>query len=293
MRLSVAPRRAFTLVELLVVIAIIGVLVGLLLPAVQQAREAARRTQCFNNLRQIGLAMHNYESAMRRLPSGWNVSQVDGGPGWGWALAIMPFMEQNNVSAQINHHLPIAHSFHDTIRTQLIPTFVCPSDIGKTPFLMGKEDGLPPDATTVDQGDPLFNISKTNYVGVFGTMEIEDNELNGDGTFYANSLVRFRDLTDGLSNTVIIGERGSRLGGSVWHGFIPEAAEAGARVVGIADHTPNHPNHHFDDFSSYHPLGAHFVLGDCSTRMISDAIDIEVYQAMMTKAGGEVNKLEN
>ncbi|MCA9133857.1 MAG: DUF1559 domain-containing protein, partial [Planctomycetales bacterium] len=100
-------QRGFTLVELLVVIAIIGVLVGLLLPAVQAAREAARRMQCTNNLRQLGLAVHNYESANRRLPSGWIANNLRGEPGWGWAAALLPFMEGSNLHQQIDFGIAI------------------------------------------------------------------------------------------------------------------------------------------------------------------------------------------
>jgi hypothetical protein len=133
-------------------------------------------------------------------------------------------------------------------------------------------------------------VSYPNYIGVFGTLEIEDNLYKGDGTFYGNSSIRIRDLSDGVSNTMIYGERNSKLGGSIWHGFIEEAAEAPARFLGSTDHTPNSPVGHFDDFSSHHTGGAHFIMGDCSTRLVSNNIDIVVYQALATRSGGEVTQ---
>lgn len=285
-------RRAFTLVELLVVIAIIGVMVGLLLPAVQAAREAARRSQCSNNLRQIGLGLHNYEATYRRLPSGWIANTPDGEPGWSWAVALLPYLEQDNIMQEINVGLPIEDDVHANVRTYVIPTFICPSDTGKNVFRMAKGDGHHDHdhgfATNVDLGEYLFSMSKSNYAGVFGTMELEDDPYNGDGTFYGNSRTKFRDIVDGLSNTIIVGERSSRLGGSIWHGVIPEATEPESRIVGVVDHTPNNPIGHFEDFSSYHAVGAHFIMGDCSVRMISDNVDENVYKAMATRAGDEV-----
>ena len=102
-----SKRTAFTLVELLVVIAIIGILIGLLLPAVQAVREAARRTSCMNNLHQIGVAVHNYEAAFGHLPPGWKASSQLGLPGWGWAAAILNQMEEGNLSDQLNFAVPI------------------------------------------------------------------------------------------------------------------------------------------------------------------------------------------
>ncbi len=288
------PRRlssAFTLVELLVVIAIIGILVGLLLPAVQSAREAARRMQCSNHVRQLGLAVHNYESTYRRLPSGWIVSNAHGEPGWGWAAALLPFMEGSNLHQQIDYHRPIQDARNAAVRVSVVPTFLCPSDVGPNLFEIAAGDGHDHihDATaSVDDGMPkLFSVSKSNYVGMFGTFELENAPFNGDGMFYGNSRIKFADVTDGLSNTLMVGERSSKLGGSLWQGNIAAALEPHARIVGVADHGPNDPHSHFEDFGSYHTGGVNFMRADVSVSYISDNIDLNVYQAMATRAGGE------
>lgn len=294
---TTASRRAFTLVELLVVIAIIGILVGLLLPAVQAAREAARRMQCSNNMRQLGIAVHNYESAYKRLPAGWNDNFRSGEPGWGWAAGLLPFMEGGNAYKQINFSIAIEEEIHHEVRELVIPTFLCPSDPGETIFRIGAGDDhdhghehrLPPGTRLDDAAEEhLFDISRSNYVAMFGTFEIEDAPYRGNGMFYGNSKTKFADVTDGLSNTLMIGERGSRLGYSIWHGNIPEAAQPHARILGVADHTPNHPSGHFEDFQSYHTGGVNFMRGDTSVTFLPENIDHEVYMAMATRTGGEV-----
>lgn len=297
-RNGVANKRSmagFTLVELLVVIAIIGVLVGLLLPAVQAAREAARRAQCSNNLRQIGLGLSNYESGFRRFQRGWVDNNASTRPGWAWGHALLPFIEQNSLYQQIDHRFDTTSITTQPFLTAVIPTFQCPSDPGGPTFEIGEEEeGDDHDhdegVHNVDEGHKLFRIAKSNYVGVFGTLEIEEHPYNGDGVFFGNSMIRTQDIVDGLSNTMIVGERGSKLGGSVWHGWIHGAAEASARFLGSTDHTPNSPVGHFDDFSSFHSTGAHFIFADCSTRLLSNSIDLAVYQALATRRGGEINQ---
>jgi len=279
----------FTLVELLVVIAIIGVLVGLLLPAVQAAREAARRAQCSSNLRQLGLGLSNYESGFRRFPRGWIDNNATTRPGWAWGHALLPFIEQGTLYQQIDHRFDVVSPTTQGFLTAVIPTFQCPSDPGESTFEIGEEDGdehghdEKGGGHHVDEGHKLFRVAKSNYGGVFGTLEIEDNLYAGDGVFFGNSMIRTQDIVDGLSNTTIVGERSNRLGGSVWHGWIHGAAEAPARFLGSTDHTPNNPVGHFDDFSSFHTTGAHFIFADCSTKLLSNSIDLAVYQALATR----------
>lgn len=292
-------RSGFTLVELLVVIAIIGILVGLLLPAVQAAREAARRMQCSNNVRQLGIAMHNFESAYRTLPSGWISNGTSGAPGWGWGAKLLPFMESNNLYGNINLDAEIDADAHQAVRETVVTTFVCPSDPFPNIFNITEGDshhGHNHSATGDDDddhgrldehGDVLFQVAKSNYIGMFGTFELEDAPYNGNGMFFGNSSLKFRDVTDGLSNTLMIGERSGKLGGSIWHGNIPEAAESFARILGVSDHSPNDSHGHFEDFSSYHTGGVNFMRADTSTFFLPNSIDESVYHAMSTRAGGE------
>ena len=129
---AAARRPAFTLIELLVVIAIISILVGLLLPAVQKVREAANRTGCLNNLKQLGLALHNYHDSQGSFPPAFSCHpQLDPtytAPGWGWASRLLPHIEQDNVARQINYGLPVEDSNNLNPRTTILKIFICPSD---------------------------------------------------------------------------------------------------------------------------------------------------------------------
>jgi hypothetical protein len=219
-----------------------------------------------------------------------------GEPGWGWAAALLPYMEGDNVYNTINPKIAIEDDIHAPVRTTIISSYICPSDPGEPLFNITEGDGhdhiLPAALDIDDDGEVLFQISKANYVAMFGTFELEDAPYKGDGMFYGNSKIRWADVTDGLSNTLMTGERGSRLGKSIWHGNIPEASEPHARILGVADHAPNYPAGHFEDFSSFHPAGVNFLRADSSVSFYSQTIDIVVYQAMATRTGGEVVSVE-
>jgi len=295
--------RGFTLIELLVVIAIIAVLIALLLPAVQQAREAARRTQCKNNLKQLGLALHNYHDVHSLFPSGWVAvdpvtrthSPHEGLNGAGWGTMILPNIEQSNLYSQFNANFAI----HDPVNTAflgtVIPAWQCPSDPKPEKWEI-EEEGSP--------GTVLAELPTANYIGVFGTEELDgcenaigvapvspSGQCRGDGVFYHNSRIRFRDITDGTTNTFMLGERrtDTALGWyTTWPGMVAEGEEAFQRILGSADHVPNDPVAHLDDFSSNHTGGSQFVLGDGSVRFISENIDHGLYQSLATIRGGEV-----
>ena len=302
MKLKEKPRIGFTLIELLVVIAIIAVLVALLLPAVQQAREAARRTQCKNNLKQIGLALHNYHDVHQTFPPGWIAiddtgaqSAHEGTSGVGWAAMILPYIEQQNVYSQFNASLPLTDAANATFLSNQIPAYKCPSDPQPDTWEI-EEEGSP--------GTVLAKLPIANYIGSFGTEELDgcenapgtapvsaNGQCRGDGIFYHNSRIRIADITDGTTNTYMVGERKTvPLDGwfSTWPGMIAEGEEAFQRVCGSADHTPNHPDTHLDDFSSRHAGGAQFCQADGSVRFISESIDRGVYQSLATIQGGEV-----
>jgi len=248
--------RGFTLIELLVVIAIIAILVSLLLPAVQQAREAARTTQCRNNLKQIGLALHNYHDAHRTFPPAYVGSPVvsgtafgvtfpddnlNGPSGLGWGALILPFIEQSVLYQQLDSSVPLwAPQQAAAIRTK-VNAFLCPSATGGD---NGFELRRYTTGSNESPGDPLpyspgIFLSHSHYVTMAGTQgpwarptaysadfSVAEPVSGGgsatiNGAFFRNSRIRISDVTDGTSNTVFAGEHTSRLSDKTWVGAVP------------------------------------------------------------------------
>jgi prepilin-type N-terminal cleavage/methylation domain-containing protein/prepilin-type processing-associated H-X9-DG protein len=319
MRHTTRVRRAFTLIELLVVIAIIAILIALLLPAVQQAREAARRSTCKNNLKQIGLALHNYHDTYKTFPPGYIFDVRDAAAGtccresWGWTAMILPHIDQKPLFEQLGvskQGLDQGIATGGTAYQQLLQTpldvFRCPSDPGGnngvTVTHQNRHFGGGIGTTTAGWGN--WVASSSNYVGVLGNRErVGSNYPNPDdtnGIFSYNSRVRIADITDGTSNTFLVGERDAKncRGGS-WVGTRNPYGGNGSRgiylLVGGAHGAAlvlNAPPWDGNDlcgegFSSYHTGGAHFVLADGHVVFVSDNINFN--STNRNAAGGSAN----
>ncbi|HEV3236661.1 MAG TPA: DUF1559 domain-containing protein [Gemmataceae bacterium] len=290
-------RRGFTLIELLVVIAIISILIGLLLPAVQKVREAAARMSCSNNLRQMGLACHGFHDTLGAFPPGYVATAAYPAttPGWGWGAYLLPHIEQDNLYGQIDFTQPVQNSL--AIQTR-INVYLCPSDT--------------PPASTFALTDPAYGTvtlaAPSSYAATVGQDASEVDAPTGDGIFYRNSRVRITDITDGTSQTTMIGDRAWVQTQGIWAGAPNNAVtRPGPRNVWrFATASPQalilvHNNWiniqtdadgGLDDFSSNHTGGINLLFADGSVRFIhsivADGSEHRDFWAMGTIAGGEV-----
>jgi prepilin-type N-terminal cleavage/methylation domain-containing protein/prepilin-type processing-associated H-X9-DG protein len=323
-----SPQSGFTLVELLVVIAIVAILIGLLLPAVQRVREAAHRTQCTNNLKQVGLALHNYEGVNKVFPPGYlsNPSDPamgpvdpafnDAGPGWSWLALLLPYVEQDSLYKALRLDLPCYHPANVAAVRTTVKGFLCPSDGG------GQNPGAGGPVSLPDiNGKTLAVFGRSNYVHNVGSSTLWCSwpvTLQPNGVLYRNSTTRIADVTDGLSNTVFAGERSSNLADAVWPGVVPFSVhfqyppflsigsggvnrpyDGPGSFVGahggpcpyedpVVIHPPNSPLGHGDQMQSMHPGGANILLGDGSVHFYSDGHALSTWAALISRNGGEV-----
>jgi prepilin-type N-terminal cleavage/methylation domain-containing protein/prepilin-type processing-associated H-X9-DG protein len=280
-------RRAFTLIELLVVMGIISILMSMLLPAVQNAREAARRTQCQNNLKQLCLALHNYHEVHSTFPPGFTTSSIGWSDqsAWGWGVMILPMIEQSPTYRQLDPGQPdrLTQAVRNPSKLKLLqtplPIFFCPSDSGP---LLNPMRRLDPTGVNVE-------VARSNFIGSHGVKRSHP----GDGVFDRDTSCRLRDIVDGTTNTFLLGERAyhrfhdcDESGGAIWAGVttystcpaLPDdgpfgvIANASFRLqtgLWLEDPTYRVPTH---CFSSVHPGGAHFGLCDGSVRFVSENV---------------------
>jgi hypothetical protein len=260
-------------------------------------------------MKQIGLGLHMYHDTFGRLPAGWQGRDPDGHahedwlgqPGWGWAAAILPYVEQDALSeGSIVYELPITEHENELARETVVKLYRCPTDIGEDTFILHAEDHggghthgpAAPDPHAHEEDE--YVLATANYVGVFGRYDPHDvyeGSQSADGSFVHRRQFAFRDFLDGTSNTLIVGERHSRVSYSTWVGAVHGGEHGPARVVGVSKYPPN-SNYDVEsathNFSSLHPAGTQFVAADGSVKLIAESIDMRLYHALCTRAGGEV-----
>lgn len=291
MKLDPASRKGMTLIELIVVVAIIAILIGLTLPAVLVARATASRMQCSNNLRQIGLGLSNYHSALGQLPSGVRLGSDEPLPSLTWLARILPFVEQDALWKETTAAFAITKQVTSTPHpiATVVRLYGCPSDgrVGTAMVTRGK-----------------FPVALTSYLGVSGK-----NGGSKDGILYNNSTIRFTDIIDGTSNTLMVGERppSKDLWYGWWYAGIGTGNGTADMVLGVREPSPV-PDAYIPDcgglplhfgpgrldnmcdafhYWSQHPGGANFLYADGSVRFLPYSAD-SVMPALASRAGGEV-----
>ena len=293
------PRKGFTLVELLVVIAIIGILIALLLPAVQAAREAARGMKCANNLKQMGLAMHLYEDAHSCFPPGanWEAPNLQS---FGFHCFLLPYMEQLGMHEQLDFTQDILDGLNLEVTEKISATLLCPSYAGEM----------------TESFTPGYDAIVTNYSGVMGAGRRSEDRIDLgphcgsyylDGILVPGNRVRIRDVTDGTSHTLAIGERTYNL--RIWTRGVQFQGNLRNPSAVCVTSTKNvrYPINSdpgvycyapcstrtlwFNDlfFGSQHPGGAHFMFADGSIHFLTDDIELELYKDLASMDGGEGN----
>jgi prepilin-type N-terminal cleavage/methylation domain-containing protein/prepilin-type processing-associated H-X9-DG protein len=271
----------FTLVELLVVIAIIGVLVSLLLPAVQAAREAARRTSCLNNTVQLGVAVHNYEFSTEHLPAG--TINPDGpirseadGQHVSWIVQILPYIEMRNVYNRFDQQAGAYAPVNSQVRATPISVLICPSF---------------PGAETVAND----TVAVSTYAGCYNDVEVPI-DVDNDGLLFLNSAVKYTDILDGSSQTILIGETRSEDSLGWMSGTRATLRNTDRFDVSSWRARPGQPPPpvfgplEVGGFSSGHPGGANFAFADGSCRFIREDIDVETFHQFGNRADGALQE---
>jgi prepilin-type N-terminal cleavage/methylation domain-containing protein/prepilin-type processing-associated H-X9-DG protein len=299
--MTTQARRALTIIELLVVLAIVGVMLAMLVPAVQAARESARRTSCLNNLKQIGTALQSYHSHARSFPPGYRTlvnssDSDDEGPGWGWAAFILQHVEESNVAQLVKLDEPIESPANEPARMVSIATYTCPSDSQLHSVV---------EIPSIANDTVICQAAAASYVGSVGTVRQTCKVCRDrfDGVFGRNSRTSLSNITDGVTKTMLVGERQHGLSTPVWAGvvtrsMIVDRLKAGKVAAGPA-YVLGTTFLHGDEeeleersretvaeiFGSDHPGVMNFAFCDGSVRPVAVGIDDKTFMALSTARG--------
>jgi len=327
--LSGRRRSGFTLIELLVVIAIIAILIGLLLPAVQKIREAANRMKCSNQLKQIGLALHNYHDTNGTLPPGAEAAVLPkpnpaGNTttivGTSWITYCLPYIEQDNLFKLYRFDLAYNSVENGITGGAFIPTIYCPSGPNPKNFLdpnanmttnpgthycgvMGPGGTVSPATVTVGAVTYSYVVGSPNSNTCWGTVGMLSQFTTNAGSVSTNRLIKFSDVTDGLTNTLTVGELSKSIPNTTpatpnhfrsWLRGQNSGSATTKNVTYPINSTFYNGSNNYNDisFGSNHSAGCNFLLGDGSTRFIRDSIDLNVYKMASSISGGEVATLD-
>jgi prepilin-type processing-associated H-X9-DG protein len=320
-----APRRAvgrggLTMVELIVILAVVAVLAVLLFRGIQSAREAARRAQCVNNLKQIAVAIHNYESSHGVMPAAyieWSTGDFGAGvpkalspsgspgSGFGWLNTTVPYLTSNSIYNDSNMGLSCWSAENSSSRLATVMSYLCPSAVDRSTHYDVRDAN----------GAAIATFARSHYVANAGRIDVWDRppgDLSevADGPLYRNSWLSTSAIKDGLEHTVLAGERTPAFGDATWSGVVPGAricppprfassgCDSAAALVGAHSgpspnerpsviHTPNSPHGHVDQMGSEHPGGCNVLFVDGNVCFIRSGINPKVWAALSTRAGGE------
>ena len=291
-------RRALTVLELLVTMSVIGVLLAVLLPAVQSARETARRAQCQNNLRQLGIALHLHHDTFQNLPAGW--CEISGKPiATGWVPDLLPFLEQAelrtqvqskwlkpvslNVATQSAFTAVLGQAESGVLATPSV--LVCPSDVAERTFQLYQEEDINSGDLDPLSEKVLMELPQANYLGLAGYSDPDEpSEYDGAGVFVHRRRYSFRDLTRGLSQVAVVSERTARKLPSTWLGFHVLGEDAPGRVLGFCNLGPNIATSDECELDSRHPGCILVLFADGHVQSVSDSVDQAIYRSMATRA---------
>lgn len=311
-------RSGLTVLELLVCLAVSTVLIGIVCPAIHTARESARRLQCTSQLKQVTTALHLYHETHGHLPAGWMAMRPPGqsartawatidsadapdepGTAWGWAVDLLPFLEQQSLFAQVDRTDSLLDESNADVRQARPSILLCPSDSAAPVFDLyaGDEDDNAfvtqlakpasgyEDRTEADPDAVLVSLPQSNYVGIFGVSDPDECAgREGEGAFLGNRTLCFRDLSRGLSQVALVGERTARRLPATWLGVDLRGEDAPSRLTGFAGQGPNRPDADECELDSRHSGCVNMAFADGHVRPVANDIDRTVYQSLARRS---------